>query len=168
MDKITAFFEDMKQKRVAFIGTGVSHTELIAKFREKGIGVTVLDKRPAEKFQETYDALTAKGVQFLLGDDYLDHLTDFDVVFRTPGMYFNNEAIARAREAGVVITSEMESFFDLQRDSSDIFEGLKVSRNHPDFCAEWMNQYPVLFLSLKDVEGRSFDLACDTGSQLFF
>ena len=113
MNKIQRFFEELREKRVAFIGTGVSHTELIGVLREKGIGVTVLDRRSADKFQETYDSLTAKGVQFILGDDYLDHLTEFDIVFRTPGMYFNNEAITRAREAGVVITSEMESFFDL-------------------------------------------------------
>ncbi|MBQ8079502.1 MAG: UDP-N-acetylmuramoyl-L-alanine--D-glutamate ligase [Oscillospiraceae bacterium] len=113
MNQIQRFFEDLRQKRVAFIGTGVSHTELISVFRKKGIGVTVLDKRSADKFQETYDALAAQGVQFILGEDYLEHLTEFDVVFRTPGMYFNNPAITKAREAGVVITSEMESFFDL-------------------------------------------------------
>ena len=113
MSKITRFFDDMKLKNVAFIGTGVSHTELISLFRDKGIAVTVLDKRSADKFQETYDMLSAKGVEFRLGEDYLDSLTDFDVVFRTPGMYFNNPALTKAREAGVVITSEMETFFDL-------------------------------------------------------
>ncbi len=113
MSKISRFFDDMQQKKVAFIGTGVSHTELISLFREKGIGVTVLDKRSADQFQETYDMLAAKGVEFRLGEDYLGSLTDFDVVFRTPGMYFNNPALARAREAGVVITSEMEAFFAL-------------------------------------------------------
>ena len=113
MDRIQRFFENMKQKRVAFIGTGVSHTELIRVFRQKGIGVTVCDKRTADKFQETYDELTALGVQFRLGESYLDALTDFDVVFRTPGMYFNNPALTAAREQGVVITSEMEVFFDL-------------------------------------------------------
>ena len=113
MNKIKAFFEEIKQKRVAFIGTGVSHTQLIEKFREKGIGVTVLDKRTADKFQETYDKLSALGVKFVLGEQYLDSLTDYDVVFRTPGMYFNNPALVKAREAGVVITSEMEVFFDL-------------------------------------------------------
>ncbi|MCR5717440.1 MAG: UDP-N-acetylmuramoyl-L-alanine--D-glutamate ligase [Oscillospiraceae bacterium] len=113
MDKITAFFEEMKSRRVAFIGTGVSHTELIAKFREKGIGVTVLDKRSPDQFQETFEKLSAVGTAFITGEDYLDHLTDFDVVFRTPGMYFNHPALVHARENGVVITSEMEVFFDL-------------------------------------------------------
>ncbi len=113
MNRIEAFFKEMQEKKVAFIGTGVSHTALISLFRDKGIGVTVCDKRSADKFQETYDALSARGVAFRLGEDYLDALTDFDVVFRTPGMYFNNPALTRAREAGVVITSEMEVFFDL-------------------------------------------------------
>lgn len=113
MDKITAFFDEMRQKRVAFIGTGVSHTELITKFCEKGITVTVLDKRSADKFQETYDKLSALGVKFILGENYLDALTQFDVVFRTPGMYFNNPELVKARENGVIITSEMEVFFDL-------------------------------------------------------
>ena len=63
MNKIQRFFEELREKRVAFIGTGVSHTELIGVLREKGIGVTVLDRRSADKFQETYDSLTAKGVQ---------------------------------------------------------------------------------------------------------
>lgn len=113
MNRIQAFFEDMQQKRVAFIGTGVSHTELITLFREKGIDVTVCDKRSAEQFQEVYDKLSALGVTFILGEAYLDSLTEFDVVFRTPGMYFNNPALTKAREAGVVVTSEMEVFFDL-------------------------------------------------------
>ncbi len=113
MNKIQRFFAEMKEKKVAFIGTGVSHTELILMFRDKGIAVTVCDKRTADKFQETYDRLSAKGVQFILGENYLDTLTDFDVVFRTPGMYFNNPALTKAREAGVVVTSEMEVFFDL-------------------------------------------------------
>lgn len=113
MSRIQAFFEEMKQKKVAFIGTGVSHTELITLFREKGIAVTVCDKRSAEQFQEVYDKLSGLGVEFILGENYLDALTEFDVVFRTPGMYFNNPALTKAREAGVVITSEMEVFFDL-------------------------------------------------------
>lgn len=113
MSRIQAFFDDMKTKKVAFIGTGVSHTELIVLFREKGISVTVCDKKAPEAFQETYDRLSALGVAFVTGEDYLGSLTDFDVVFRTPGMYFNNPALTAARAAGVTVTSEMEVFFEL-------------------------------------------------------
>ncbi len=113
MDRIQAFFEEMRQKKVAFIGTGVSHTQLISLFRDKGIGVTVLDKRSAEQFQDVYDMLSGIGVMFRLGEHYLDSLTDFDVIFRTPGMYFHHPALMQARKDGVVVTSEMEVFFDL-------------------------------------------------------
>ena len=68
----------------------------------------------------------------------------------------------RPRRFGKTLTmSMMESFFDIRRDSSAVFTGRKIRVNHPVFCEEWMNQYPVLFLSLKDVEGRNFDLAYD-------
>ncbi len=113
MNSISRFFDALQDKRVAFIGTGVTHTPMIALFLEKGISVTVLDRRQADQFQSLYDELSAKGVAFRLGDAYLDNLTDFDIVFRTPGMYFNHPALQQARKAGVVISSEMELFFDL-------------------------------------------------------
>ena len=66
----------------------------------------------------------------------------------------------RPRRFGKTLTMSMiESFFDIQRDSRETFQGLKILEDHPDFCREWMNQYPVLFLSLKDVEGLNYDSA---------
>lgn len=64
----------------------------------------------------------------------------------------------RPRRFGKTLTmSMMESFFDIQRNSADVFAEKKIQVNHPVFCKEWMNQYPVLFLSLKDVEGLRFE-----------
>lgn len=66
----------------------------------------------------------------------------------------------RPRRFGKTLTmSMMDCFFDITRDSHDVFEGLDITKKHPDFCREWMNQVPTLFLTLKDVEGRTFDLA---------
>lgn len=114
MNKTQRFFEALKDKKVAFIGTGVSHTELIRLFLSKGIDVTVLDKKDRSAFDpEIYTEFSEKGAHFVLGEAYLDSLTDFDVVYRTPGMYYNNPMLMQARQAGVVVTSEMESFFEL-------------------------------------------------------
>ncbi len=113
MNKTERFFEDMKSKKIAFIGVGVSNTDLIKLFLKKGLNVTVCDRKDAEKMGSVYDELKGLGAGFCLGDTYLDSLTDFDVVFRAPGMYFNNEKLTEARKKGVVITSEMEVFFDL-------------------------------------------------------
>ena len=114
MTKAQRFFSMIKNKKVAFIGTGVSHLELIRVFITKGINVVVCDKKDKDNFDEAiYEEFSAKGVEFSLGENYLDEIFNCDVVFRTPGMYYNNEILAKARKKGIVITSEMEVFFDL-------------------------------------------------------
>ena len=113
MTKIERFFANLKEKKVAFIGTGVTNNDIIRLFLKKGISITLLDRKTPEKLGAIYEELKAAGVAFQLGDTYLDHLTDFDVVFRSSGMYFNNEKLQAARKQGVVITTEMEVFFDL-------------------------------------------------------
>lgn len=109
----SAFFESLKSKKVAVIGIGVSHTDLIRLLLKKGISVTVLDKRSSEALGEDFHLLSEEGAAFRLGENYLAGLTDFDLVFRTPGMYFLSPELTRAREAGVAVVSEMEIFFDL-------------------------------------------------------
>ncbi|MBR2188436.1 MAG: AAA family ATPase [Eubacterium sp.] len=51
--------------------------------------------------------------------------------------------------------SMMESFFDITRDNKAVFDGLNITKRDA-FCKEWMNKYPVLFISLKDVDGLDF------------
>ena len=66
----------------------------------------------------------------------------------------------RPRRFGkTLMMSTIESFFDIRRDSESVFKGLNISENHPEFCMEWMNQYPVLFVSLKSVEALDFENA---------
>lgn len=114
MTKAEKFFSEMKNKKIAFIGVGVSHTDLIKLFCKKELDVTVCDKKTAEQMKE-YDELSASGAKFSLGDGYLEGMAEgrYDVVFRTPGMYYNNEVLTAARLHGTAVTSEMEVFFDL-------------------------------------------------------
>lgn len=72
---------------------------------------------------------------------------------------FDVNLITRPRRFGkTLMMSMLAEFFDIRKDSRKIFEGLEIAKD-TDFCAEWMNQWPVLFLTLKDVEGRKFDSA---------
>ncbi len=112
-EKTANFFKCLKTKKVAVIGMGVSHYDMVKLFVNKGVSVTVCDKRDAEYLGESYDTLSKMGVKFCFGEKYLDNLCDYDVVFRTPGMYYNNPVLINARKNGVVVTSEMEVFFDL-------------------------------------------------------
>ena len=65
----------------------------------------------------------------------------------------------RPRRFGKTLTMSMfENFFNIRKDSRDIFEGLDIMK-HTDFCGKWMNQRPVLSISLKDAEADSFEVA---------
>lgn len=107
------FFQQLKDKKVTFIGMGVSHFECIKLFAQKGIRVTVADKRTAAQLGEKQEELAGLGVRFALGEEYLEHLSEADIIFRTPGMNYFSPALSKARELGKVVTSEMEVFFDL-------------------------------------------------------
>ncbi len=62
----------------------------------------------------------------------------------------------RPRRFGKTLTMNMlYSFFDNRRDSGNAFAGLAIMQ-HKEFCEEWMNQYPVVFLTLKGIEGVDF------------
>lgn len=114
MTKTQQFFQEIKDKKVAFIGTGVSHNELIKLFLQKGIKVLICDRKSYDDFpSDIYEEFSAKGAEFALGDNYLEAIQNCDIVFRTPGMYYNNPMLKKARDNGVIVTSEMEVFFDL-------------------------------------------------------
>ena len=64
---------------------------------------------------------------------------------------------ARPRRFGKTLTMTMfRDFLDIRQDSRDIFADLKIEK-YPDVIREYMNQYPVIFLSLKEVFGSSYD-----------
>ena len=107
------FFEELKLKKVAFIGVGVTNTELMKLMAKKGIDVTLCDKKTKEQLGEVYQELEGLGVKFDLGQGYLAQLTSYDVIFRAPGVYFYLPELMSARKSGVVVTSEMEVFFEL-------------------------------------------------------
>jgi len=113
MNRINRFFESIKDKKTSFIGMGVTNLNCIKMFLNKGLDVTVCDKKNPEQLGEEYQILKDMGAKFILGEDYLNQLKNFDIVFRTPGMYYNNPILQDIRKKGVVVTSEMEMFFDL-------------------------------------------------------
>ncbi len=106
------FFEQIKGKKIAMCGIGVSNTPLILEFLEKGAKVYACDRRSRELIGETADMLESKGAELRLGDGYLDNL-EVDIIFRTPGMSFYLPELEAARKKGIAVTSEMEVFFDL-------------------------------------------------------
>ena len=54
----------------------------------------------------------------------------------------------------------LSAFFDIRSDNSKLFSGLSIMQDK-EAVECWMGQYPVIYLTLKDVEGRAFDTALD-------
>ena len=64
----------------------------------------------------------------------------------------------RPRRFGKTLNMSMlKSFFEIGADPS-LFDGLYIAENKT-LCAQHQGQYPVIFLSLKNVEGRNFESA---------
>lgn len=64
--------------------------------------------------------------------------------------------ITRPRRFGKTLSMSMlASFFDIRRDSRELFADLEIAR-HEELCRAWMNQWPVIFLSLRRVDGLDF------------
>ena len=79
------YIEDMRGKRIAIIGIGVSNTPLLKLLLAEGIRVTACDKRSREQMGEQAEHLEQLGCELHLGPDYLKDL-EADVIFRTPGL----------------------------------------------------------------------------------
>ncbi len=66
----------------------------------------------------------------------------------------------RPRRFGKTLTlSMLKCFFEVGADKS-LFDGLYIS-NNKELCDEYMGKYPVIFISLKSIEGSSFEDAYD-------
>ncbi len=113
MTKAEKFFNGIKDKKVAFIGMGVTNNDTVRLFLKKGIDVTVCDRKDKAAAGSIAEEFEAAGAKLSLGENYLDAIYDCDIVFRAPGVYYNIPELKKARDMGIVVTSEMEVFFDL-------------------------------------------------------
>ena len=72
-----------------------------------------------------------------------------------------NNLITRPRRFGKTLgMSMLYNFFDIKKDSRKLFEGLEISKKD-NVCKEWMNQYLVIFLTFKNIDGLNFQGAYD-------
>lgn len=108
MTALEQYLGGLSDKRVGVIGAGVSNMPLIRMLRASGVRVTVHDKKEPTELGDGYATLATLGVDFVLGEHYLDAL-DEDVIFRTPGVH--PRFLEKAQAGGSEITSEMELFF---------------------------------------------------------
>ena len=90
---------------------------------------------------------------------YVDKSGLVSEILKTPATEVT--LITRPRRFGKTLgMSMLYNFFDIKKDTSKLFEGLEISKKD-NVCKEWMNQYPVIFLTFKNIDGLNFQRAYD-------
>ena len=108
-EKLNEFNENIKNKKVAIIGLGVSHRPLIEHLYKLGARITVFDNREQEKIdKDIWDKVQELNIKSYIGEDYLSNLKGFDYIFRSPSCRPDLPEIVEEVNRGAILTSEIE------------------------------------------------------------
>lgn len=112
--ELEEFKQYIRGKRVAVMGLGVSNTPLIKYLMDLDANITVFDKKTEEELGKARcEEYKIQGVQFSLGENYLENLVGFDLIFRSPSMRPDTPALEKELDRGAILTSEIEMLIDL-------------------------------------------------------
>lgn len=104
----------VKGKYVAIMGMGVSNTPLIKYLMDLDANITVFDKRSEEELgKAVIEEYAIQGVKFSLGENYLENLVGYDIIFRSPSMRPDIPELEKELNRGAILTSEIEMLIDL-------------------------------------------------------
>ena len=105
------------------------------------------------------------GKQVMVGVESFDELIEEDYFYVDKTLLIKElmekrgkvTLITRPRRFGKTLNMSMlKSFFDMSRDNNHLFSDLKIMA-HGNIVEKHMGKYPVIFMTLKDVEENSFD-----------
>ncbi len=102
-----------ENKTCRVLGFARSNKPLVSMLLKAGAKVTVHDKNESIRDDAEYKEYTEKGVEFVLGENYLSDGLLADYIFRSPGFRPDIPEINEAVKGGAVLSSEMELFFEI-------------------------------------------------------
>ena len=104
--------EYLRRKNIAILGLGIEGKDLANFLLKQKARVTIYDSKEEKNID--FKGIDKKKIKFIGGKNYLSEgLTDFDKVFRSPGVYRYLPEIVEAEKKGVKISSAIKLFFDL-------------------------------------------------------
>lgn len=107
------YIEDLRSKKIAVLGFGAEGLAVARYLFSNGISFTIFDQKDPSLFENQYrDFLKQSGVSIVSGADYLARLSEFEVAFRSPGLWRLHPALLAAEEKGTIITSQTMWFFE--------------------------------------------------------
>ena len=110
-NKLERFNDTLKQSNIAVIGLGVSNIPLVDYLYNLGCNVTVFNSKILD--EELIDKLNKYNYKYFMGEDYLDNLINFDIIFRSPSCLPTNKKIVKEKERGAIVTSEIKEVLRL-------------------------------------------------------
>ena len=112
--KYRDYINELKTKKIAIIGLGVSNLPLIKILINEGCDVTLFDSKELENMEEsTSKYIIDYNIKTSLGANYLEKLVGFDLIFRSPSMLPTNHYLMEEAKRGAVITTEIEQVINL-------------------------------------------------------
>lgn len=111
-EKLNEFNKNIKGKKVAVIGLGVSNKPLIEYLYNLGAIITVFDNRTQDKIDEDiWNKVLEYNLTYSLGENYLSKLSGFNFIFRSPSCRPDLPEIEAEVAKGAILTSEIELVF---------------------------------------------------------
>lgn len=108
-NKLEEFEKNLKNKKVAVIGVGVSNIPLIDYLYKKQADVTIFDDREQSKIsQEIIEKINKYKFKSYFGKGNLENLHGFDLIFRSPSCLPTKPELVKEKERGAIVTTEIE------------------------------------------------------------
>ena len=113
-EKLEEFNRFVEGKKIAIIGMGVSNIPLLDYFYEKHAKVTVIDNREVEQIDKNImGKIEQYNFGYFFGENNLENLKGFDIIFRSPSAMPFIKEIAEEIERGAIVTTEIEMVLKL-------------------------------------------------------
>ena len=113
-EKLEEFNEYIKFRNVAIIGLGVSNIPLLDYLYEKKANVSVFDERSIDEIpNDIMNKVTSYGFKFYLGDNCLENLKGFNVIFRSPSCLPTRFELQEEANRGAIVTTEIEMLMQM-------------------------------------------------------
>lgn len=105
---------DWNGKKIAVLGLGVEGLSSAKFLIRYGADVTILDQKDKKVIgNKVTSNLEKEGIHYVLGKNYLQNLDTYELIVRSPGVKRSLPQLEQAEKRGVVITSQMQLFFDM-------------------------------------------------------
>lgn len=109
--KLEEYNNKLKESNIAILGLGVSNIPLLEYLYELGSNITVFNTKELDS--NLIEKLDKLNVKYYIGENALDNLIGFDIIFRSPSILPTRKELVEASNNGCIITSEVKEVLNL-------------------------------------------------------